>query len=339
MCQGPMCQGIVRCGLAVVLAAFFSHGAGAGGEGWIQDFEQAKTQAKKEKKDLLLDFTGSDWCGWCIRLDKEVFSTDTFKAKAPKQFVLVKLDFPNNKSLVTAEIAAQNATLQEDFGVEGYPTIFLTDAAGRPYGQTGYQEGGPEKYLENLTSLQAVRIERDKFLGEASRAKGTERAKFLDKALSTLDRPLLMPFYADEIDAILELDPDNETGLREKYDEVLAEHEAKGTVRELQQQVNELARSRKWSELQAVLDRYVKDNEGRKRVLHAAYFYKGYAYLNTGNTGDAIAWLKKASEIDPEGPFSATARSFIKQVEDERLKKEAEQKKAEGDKSLGGGGR
>ena len=65
---------------------------------WVNEFEKAKQTAATEGKDLLMDFTGSDWCGWCIRLHKEVFDLDAFKTAAPKNFVLVELDYPNDKS-------------------------------------------------------------------------------------------------------------------------------------------------------------------------------------------------------------------------------------------------
>ena len=79
----------------------------AGGEGWTHDMQAAMKQAAEEKKDLLLDFTGSDWCGWCIKLDSEVFSKDAFQSSAPKNCVLVKLDYPQNEALVTPEIKAR----------------------------------------------------------------------------------------------------------------------------------------------------------------------------------------------------------------------------------------
>ena len=61
----------------------------ASGDGWMTDFEAAKEKAKKEGKDLLIDFTGSDWCGWCIKLSKEVFEQEAFKKEAPQSFILV----------------------------------------------------------------------------------------------------------------------------------------------------------------------------------------------------------------------------------------------------------
>ena len=67
------------------------------GDGWLTDFEAAKAKAKAENKPMLLDFTGSDWCGWCVKLDKEVFSKAAFKDYADAELVLVEIDFPRNK--------------------------------------------------------------------------------------------------------------------------------------------------------------------------------------------------------------------------------------------------
>ena len=98
-------------------------------EGWITDYEAAKKQAAKEGKDILMDFTGSDWCGWCIKLKKEVFSQEAFKKEAPKHFVLLELDYPRTKQLAPA-LKAQNEKLRTEFAIQGYPTIMLTDATG-----------------------------------------------------------------------------------------------------------------------------------------------------------------------------------------------------------------
>ena len=119
-------------------------------EGWLTDLDAAKKQAAAEKKDILIDFTGSDWCGWCVKLDKEVFSTPEFKGQ--KDFVLVSLDFPRKKE-IPAEAKAKNEALMKQWGVQGFPTIILTNAAGEAYAQTGYQDGGPVKYLAHLADL------------------------------------------------------------------------------------------------------------------------------------------------------------------------------------------
>lgn len=125
------------------------------GGGWGDDFEAAKTLAAKDKKPILLDFTGSDWCGWCIKLDKEVFSKKEFKDYAKSDLVLVTVDFPHEK-YQSKKLKEQNETLGKKYGVDGYPTIVLVDAEGKVLGKTGYQEGGPVKYVEQPKGLLAA---------------------------------------------------------------------------------------------------------------------------------------------------------------------------------------
>jgi thioredoxin-related protein len=118
---------------------------------WLTDLDEGIKVAKAEKKAILVDFTGSDWCGWCIRLKKEVFDQKEFAA-VTKDFVLVELDYPQKKKQ-PAEEKAKNKALAEKFGIEGFPTIMLLDANGEPFAQTGYLAGGPAKYLPHLAEL------------------------------------------------------------------------------------------------------------------------------------------------------------------------------------------
>src|SRR5687767_6717334 len=90
--------------------------------GWDDDYEKALAKAKAENKMVLLDFTGSDWCGWCIKLDKEVFSKKEFKDYAKENLVLVEVDFPQGKNQ-SKKLKEQNAKLKQEFGVRGFPTI------------------------------------------------------------------------------------------------------------------------------------------------------------------------------------------------------------------------
>ena len=121
-------------------------------ETWMTDFNAALAKAKAEKKPLLVDFTGSDWCGWCIKLDKEVFSKDAFKTFANTELVLVEIDFPNRKKQSKA-LKAQNKELAKKYGIRGFPTILLFSPDGEVIGKTGYQAGGPEAYVKHLREL------------------------------------------------------------------------------------------------------------------------------------------------------------------------------------------
>lgn len=127
---------------AALLAASAAHAAD-----WTEDYAAAVTQAKKEHKMILLNFTGSDWCIWCQRTDKQVFETPAFKDFADKNLVLVKLDFPKSRPLSDAT-KAQNAKLQEKYGVEGYPTLVILNAKEKVvFSQIGYKEGGADAFL------------------------------------------------------------------------------------------------------------------------------------------------------------------------------------------------
>src|SRR6266702_7008943 len=98
--------------------------AGAAELEWQTDLSKAQAQAKKENKLVMLDFTGSDWCGWCIKLNKEVFSQPEFAKYAKENLVLVEVDFPRRKEQ-TEEMKKANQALQEKYKIEGYPTLIV----------------------------------------------------------------------------------------------------------------------------------------------------------------------------------------------------------------------
>jgi len=117
---------------------------------WGTDVPKALAQAKADKKMVLLDFTGSDWCGWCIKFDKETLSTDKFADYAKSHLELVTLDFPNKKPQSDA-LKSANATLQKKYNVDGFPTFILLNADGKEIGrQVGYAPGGPEAFIAEL---------------------------------------------------------------------------------------------------------------------------------------------------------------------------------------------
>lgn len=119
-------------------------------EGWTDNYTKAVAQAKTENKKVLLDFTGSDWCGWCKKIDAEVFDTPQFKEYAAKNLVLVKVDFPRSVPQ-TDEVKAQNKKLQAKYKATGFPTLVLVSAEGKKlYEQKGYRPGGPEAFIKEL---------------------------------------------------------------------------------------------------------------------------------------------------------------------------------------------
>lgn len=123
---------------------------------WLTDYNQALGYAKEMNRPVLINFTGSDWCSWCIKLNKEVFSLEAFDKYAKEYLVLLKLDFPRSIPQ-TPETKAANEKLMNQYGVQGFPTIVLVDSEGKELNRTGYQPGGVDAYVKHLQSLLAAK--------------------------------------------------------------------------------------------------------------------------------------------------------------------------------------
>lgn len=116
---------------------------------WRTDLAQAAADARQNQRHLLLNFSGSDWCGWCKRLDAEVFAQPAFREFAAANLVCVVADFPRRTKLAEA-LQAQNERLLRHFGVEGFPTLLLFSPAGELVGRLGYQPGGAAAFVQTL---------------------------------------------------------------------------------------------------------------------------------------------------------------------------------------------
>jgi thioredoxin-related protein len=175
---------------------------------WYADFDVAAAAAKKANKDLLVDFTGSDWCGWCIKLHEEVFDHAEFEAGVKDHFVLVALDFPRgDEAKAKVPNPERNKELSEQHGIKGFPTILLMTPDGEVFGKTGYQAGGPVTYVE---SLDKMRTEGKKNLAEVKSlvkqydaTEGEDHQRVLVTAIDLLSRMDADQIGIDEIAAIV----------------------------------------------------------------------------------------------------------------------------------------
>ncbi|MHC4809567.1 MAG: thioredoxin family protein [Planctomycetota bacterium] len=182
---------------------------------WIEDdMDRAMQLAASSNRYLLIDFTGSDWCGWCIRLDREVFDQAHFRQNAPRDFVLVKLDFPPASSQ-TEEVKRKNRQWQQRLGVRGFPTIFLADAQGRPFARTGYRQGGAVPYVDHLREFVQLRRRQETLVAEAMKLEGLDRARGLGEALAVPN--IMTPERSEIVDRIREVDPEDSLGLIARY--------------------------------------------------------------------------------------------------------------------------
>lgn len=296
-----------------LLATSFAY---AGGEGWMHDFEAAKAKAAKENKDLLIDFTGSDWCGWCIKLREEVFDHEPFKVGVADKYVLVELDYPRDKSKLDEATIKQNAELKEKYPIKGYPTILLADAQGRPYAKTGYQQGGPESYVKHLGELQNAKTTRDQAFEKAAKAEGVAKAKALFEGLQTIPEDF-QSLYSETIAEIVQLDPNDETGLA-------AAQKARDIQKEFESNLTKAYRSGDMKKAIEVIDNHIESQQLEGEEKQKMLTNKINALIPMGEWDHLETVLDEIVEIAPDNQISKSVSAFREQ----RLPKIKEQMKA-----------
>lgn len=174
---------------------------------WMTDLEAAKAKAAAENKAVLVDFTGSDWCGWCIRLRKQVLDTPAFETYAKDKFVLVEVDVPQNPKF-DKELRARNEKLCEQYGVQGFPTIMVITPEGDAV-------GGFSGFLPNVTEaakpLDAA-LATTALLRKAETQQGAEQLATLAQAYKSIPEDM-QPNATTLRQRIIALDPQDTTGL------------------------------------------------------------------------------------------------------------------------------
>ncbi|MDP7048485.1 MAG: thioredoxin family protein [Verrucomicrobiota bacterium] len=276
-------------------AAILSLTSAQAADGWLVDFEKAKVQAAKEGKSLLMEFTGSDWCPPCKALAKNVLTQDVFKTEMPKDFVLLKLDSPRDKSKQTPEEIEQYKTLSAKYGIQGVPTIFLADAKGRPYYQTvGYSGDPADKYVANLKEQLATLAKRDASFAKAEKASGVEKAKHLAEGLSLVDDETALKTYDDVVSQIIDLDADNKAGLKAKFEGL---KNSVGFKAELEATMR--GSRGKPEETLAAIDKLIAEKEPTGAALQEALFYKGSIHFQS-DKAKAKELLLEAQKLAPD---------------------------------------
>ncbi len=125
-------------------------------QNWEISYDLSVTRAKEENKKLLVVFQGSDWCGPCIKLSKEIWSTEFFVDYSDKSYVMLQVDFPRRKKNSLSESQQeQNAALAEKFNPRGYfPFVVVLNSSGKLIGEIGYENTTPQKFIEIIESFE-----------------------------------------------------------------------------------------------------------------------------------------------------------------------------------------
>ncbi len=192
---------------------------------WMTDIEAAKARAGAEGKMVLVDFTGSDWCTWCIRLRQDVLDKPEFEAYAADKFVLAEVDLPRNKTKLSAEQREKNEEVAAQYKIDGFPTLMVMTPDGRMLG--GFV-GGRTSVQEAVEPLNEA-LANKALLEAADKLEGMEKARALAAVFSKLPKGLREGSGLRE--QIQALDPNNETGA---MDDILAEQQQVAFARKIQ---------------------------------------------------------------------------------------------------------
>ncbi|WCO03509.1 thioredoxin family protein [Psychroserpens ponticola] len=141
--------------IVVVLIVMFVSVSATMAQEWQTNINDAKEIASKESKPIILVFQGSDWCAPCIKLDREIWSTDTFKKYAKDNYVMLKADFPRRKKNTLSEKQTKaNALLAEKYNKQGFfPFVVVLDSNGQVLGKSSYKKTTPENYIKELNAF------------------------------------------------------------------------------------------------------------------------------------------------------------------------------------------
>ena len=123
---------------------------------WTTNFDEAKKMALKNNHNIILVFQGSDWCAPCIKLEREIWSTEEFKKLSKNHFVMLKADFPRKKAnKLQEDQAIQNSKLAETYNNQGiFPLVVVLNKDGKVLGKMGYEKSNPSDYFKKLTSFE-----------------------------------------------------------------------------------------------------------------------------------------------------------------------------------------
>lgn len=303
-------------------AAFYVPITSLAAEGlWTSNYDAAKKQAAESKKDMLINFTGSDWCVTCIQIEKEIFIHDTFKMAVRDFFIPVEIDFPLKKTKISPAVQKQNSDLYERYGVSSYPTILLTDSEGRPYAATTYMEGGPEKFVAHLNSLRANKAALNHALLAAQNFTGLEKAKALIVALEAtgLDLATIAGIYGDITDQIAAADPQDETGFTKKISSTRR-------YADFKKQLKELERKEDREGVRNLVNNTLTKGGLEKELTQKVMLVGARILIDQKEFDEALKFIEDAERLQVEGSRSKIIEKYRSKIEEG--KKSSESKKA-----------
>ena len=289
---------------------------------WLVNVDYAKKIAAEKNIKLLLFFTGSDWCGWCMRLHNEVLDDEEFQKELVKLFVPVKLDFPS-KIKFPEEVKKAYDVEMKRYGIRGFPTLIIAEADGTPIAGCGYQAGGPEAYMSMLKTILEKRTELEAKVDELKDG-GEEAAKELYDALEEYasnfsQYPCVKDGLKKFYDICKEKNPEISRTLErsEKVKERLAELDQQYHLGEGENpaEVNPDTAEQAASDYKAVIDSFGLDGEAKQEVLMKI----ALLYSIIQEDDKAQTYIDEAVEAAPDSELAQLIKENVSAQEMEAL--------------------
>lgn len=297
---------------AVVGMLIFSTSMAEASKPWLTDLNEGKRLASEQGKDLLINFTGTEWCGPCMEFESYVLDKPGF-APAGEHFILVELEFPAAEEDLPQEVREAYIAWKNRYGIHAFPTVILADAAGLPYAITGHLGLGPEEYVRHLSALRKIRGRRDAAFAKAAESQGLEKARYLDEALSALREGFAEPnasrqgdplvrFYQPRIEEILVLAAAEDIAiLRDKYQDVLKADEEQHRIAMIYDQLDVIQKEEGIDAAIRFIDRELertRSTELRNRLRKSRLIFLEWADRNQ----EALAFAKELAQDDSYSP-------------------------------------
>ncbi len=274
---------------------------------WHTDYRAAVDEAREEKKNLLIVFTGVEWIDICRTFQDDILSKAAFMDLVSTQFSLLNLEYPKDNKLPRQE-AVQKSLLRDAYRVKGFPTVVMTDLQGRPFGLNGFQPVSAEEYAQQILDIDLAHEEKLIALTESKTLEGVAKAKRISEGLPDLPGNLLARYYRPEMEAVIAADADDTLKLSAGFKRLIVDLD-------YSQKMEELARSSKWVEMEALSDRYIADNKLEGVALQKALLNKAGVLGLQKKTEDLRKILDRVIVIDPTSDPGMRAKKMIAEIE------------------------
>ncbi len=278
---------------------------------WHDNYREGAAEAKEKGKELLLVFTGTDWIEMCEVFHREILTQPEFIDEVSEEFVLVKLEYPEDNRLPREE-ATQKQFLRDAYAVRGFPTVVLTNFEGRPFGFNGYQPVSPEEYAKTTMAMHANYTKGQAEIRAAQDLEGVEKAAALASGLPELPSNMTARFYRETLQEILEADPENTLDSTKNYRRMLADVDYGIAMKKLERDVQ-------YGKMIELTEKFIADNALEGAALQKALMIKAGVQKKQSNTAGMIQTLLEVVKIDPETTLAQEAQSNLDKFRAEKL--------------------